>query len=649
MKLHVVDVLIVVAYLLSVSLIGVFLSRRASKNLNSYLLGGKELPWYLLGLSNASGMFDISGTMWLVAIMFLYGLKSVWLPWLWPTFNQIFLMIFLSAWLRRSNVTTGAQWINTRFGHGVGAQLSHSIVVAFAIIGCLGFMVYGFVGLGKFMEVFIPWESVKAYVPFDVPARYVPHLYGVVFTLAAIIYTVLGGMTSIVLADIVQYTIMTVSAIVVAGIAMSHLSGHALNVPDGWMNPFFGWKLGLDWTGIIEQANEKIAGDQFTWFGLIMMLMLFKGVMGSAAGPAPNYDMQKILSTRSPREAALMSGFVSVVLFPVRYLLVVGFAVLGLLYYNKLDLTVGGRVDFEQVLPAAMHEFVPPVLMGCLLAGLLAAFLGTFAGTLNAAQAYILNDFYLKYLRPRAANREVSLVGYAVGLAIVVVSVVLGIFAQDVNSLLQWIVSGLYGGYVAANMLKWYWWRFNGHGYFWGMLGGLVPALIFPKARILADMVHLNPDWGVYHLAEFLQNTLPLYLFPLLLALSLVGCIIGTYASKPTDEKTLVEFYRNVRPWGFWGPMRRKTIALYPDFQENRNFGRDMTNVVVGTIWQTCLVLLPMYVVLLKWWPAVISVVVIAVTSYILKKNWYDLLDKEPAVVPIGPKPSPKPLRATAD
>ncbi len=120
MKLHAVDIIIVLGYLLSVSLIGVFLSRRASKNLNSYLLGGKELPWYLLGLSNASGMFDISGTMWLVTIMFVYGLKSVWLPWLWPTFNQIFLMIFLSAWLRRSNVTTGAQWIGTRFGQGAG-------------------------------------------------------------------------------------------------------------------------------------------------------------------------------------------------------------------------------------------------------------------------------------------------------------------------------------------------------------------------------------------------------------------------------------------------------------------------------------------------------------------------------------------------
>jgi solute:Na+ symporter, SSS family len=616
MKLHGIDVAIVVGYLVSVSLIGVWFSRRASKNLNSYLLGGRELPWYLLGLSNASGMFDISGTMWLVTIMFVYGLKSVWLPWLWPTFNQIFLMIFLSAWLRRSNVTTGAQWIGTRFGTGLGAQLSHMIVVIFALIGCLAFTAYAFVGLGKFMQIFIPWEAVSPYIPFHVPDAYVPHVYGIVFTIAAIFYTIVGGMSSIVLADLVQYLIMTVAAVIIAVIAMVELSAHPLVVPPGWDNPFFGWTLGLDWSGIIKGVNEKIASDQFSWFSLIMMLMLFKGIGASAAGPAPNYDMQKILATRSPREAAMMSGFVSVVLFPVRYLMVVGFAVLGLLYYDKLNLIVAGKIDFEQILPSAINEFVPVGLLGCLLAGLLAAFLGTFAGTLNAAQAYIVNDLYLKYLRPNATNRQTAVISYVSGVVIVVVSVTLGVFAQDVNSLLQWIVSGLYGGYVAANMLKWYWWRFNAHGYFWGMLAGLVPALIFPK---------IFPD------------TLALYYFPLLFALALAGCFIGTYASAPTDEKTLIAFYRNVRPWGFWGPIRKKVVALDPRFQENRNFGRDMFNVVVGTTWQTCLVLLPMYVVLLKWQAAAVVAGVIAVTTMVLKKSWYDALDKEPVAGPVTP------------
>src|ERR1700735_874852 len=123
MKLHPFDLAIIVIYFVTVILIGLWVSRQGAKDLDSYFLGGKTLPWYLLGISDASGMFDISGTMWLVYILFVYGMKSLWLPWLWPVFNQVFLMMFLSAWLRRSNVLTGAEWIQTRFGRGTGANL----------------------------------------------------------------------------------------------------------------------------------------------------------------------------------------------------------------------------------------------------------------------------------------------------------------------------------------------------------------------------------------------------------------------------------------------------------------------------------------------------------------------------------------------
>ena len=118
--LHSVDIVIIVAYFATAILIGLWVSRRGSKDLDSYFLGGKSLPWYLLGISDASGMFDISGTMLLVTWLFVYGVKSIWLPFMWPVFNQIFLMMFLSGWLRRSNVLTGAEWIETRFGAAPG-------------------------------------------------------------------------------------------------------------------------------------------------------------------------------------------------------------------------------------------------------------------------------------------------------------------------------------------------------------------------------------------------------------------------------------------------------------------------------------------------------------------------------------------------
>ncbi|HRR56324.1 MAG TPA: Na+:solute symporter [Acidobacteriota bacterium] len=607
MKLNWVDILIICAYLAATVVIGFVLKKKAERSKKSYLLGGNELPWYLLGLSNASGMFDISGTMWLVTIGFVYGLKAIWLPWLWPTFNQIFLMVYLSIWLRRSGVTTGAEWIGTRFGKGRGAVLSQNVVVAFALVSCLGFLAYGFVGLGKFVMIFVPWDVVCGTFgisPDIVPPEFVPHVYGIVFTFFATLYAVLGGMMSIVWADLLQYIIMTIASLLVGFIAMSALASSHLIVPEGWMSPWFGWDLGLDWSNIIPQVNEKIASDGFTPFSIFFMMMLFKGFLVSAAGPAPNYDMQKILSTRSPAEGAKMSGFVSVILNPIRYFMVTGFVVLALLYYDRLNLVVGDRIDFEQILPSAMSEFVPVGLLGLLLAGLMAAFMSTFAGTLNAGQAYVVNDIYLK-IKQDASNRQIKYANWIVGIVLVVISTILGVFALDVNSLLQWIVSALWGGYIAANVLKWYWWRFNGHGYFFGMLFGLIPALIFPL---------------------IFKETLELYYFPIILLASVIGCLIGTSKYPATDEETLKSFYRTVRPWGFWGPIHDKVVAEDPTFERNRDFWRDMFNVAVGIVWQTALVAMAIYLVLLNGSGAAVSIALVIVTTLILKKTWWDRL-----------------------
>lgn len=607
MKLHSIDILIVSLYLITIIIIGLVLRKRAQKSKDDYLLGGKSIPWYMLGLSNASGMFDISGTIWLVTLMFVYGIKSAWIPWLWPVFNQIFLMVYLSKWLRRSNATTGAEWIGTRFGFGKGAKLSHIIVVVFALVVCLGYLAYGFIGLGKFVEVFVPWEMVSNYIPFTVSSEYVPHFYGTIFTLFAVFYSLLGGMSGIVWADVVQFAIMTVAALVIGYLGWQAVGTGTLAVPEGWMNPFMG-ELSMDWSKIIPQVNEKIKSDGFGIFSIFLFMMLFKGVLVSVAGPAPTYDMQKILSTKSPSEASKMSGFVSVILMPIRYLMIAGFAALALIYYEKLDLlNAAGDIDFELLLPTAINQFVPVGLLGLLLAGLIAAFMSTFAGTLNAAQAYLVNDIYLKYKNPEASSNQIKNMNYVTGIVVVIISIILGFFAEDVNSVLNIIVSVLYGSYVGANILKWHWWRFNGEGFFWGMVAGLVAAYFAPM---------LFPDVNV------------LYLFPLLLVVSLVGSILGTFSAPPTEDKILIEFYKNVKPWGFWKPIHDKILIENPHFEKNETFGLDMFNVFIGIIAQTALVILPMYLIFRQSTPVYITLVVLIVCVLLLKKYWWNKLEE---------------------
>jgi len=196
MHLHVLDIAIILVYLLSTVLIGYWASRRASQSMQAYFLGGNKMPWYMLGISNASGMFDISGTMLLVYWMFIYGLKSVWIPWLWPTFNQIFLMVYLSAWLRRSKVMTGAEWLKTRFGTGRGAQLSHVIVIVYAFVCTLGFFSYGFKGIGKFTATFLDPTFLALTSQRWHPT---PNMYALILISITAIYVIKGGMISVVI------------------------------------------------------------------------------------------------------------------------------------------------------------------------------------------------------------------------------------------------------------------------------------------------------------------------------------------------------------------------------------------------------------------------------------------------------------------
>jgi hypothetical protein len=119
---------------------------------------------------------------------------------------------------------------------------------------------------------------------------------------------------------------------------------------------------------------------------------------------------------------------------------------------------------------------------------------------------------------------------------------------------------------------------------------------------------------------------LALYLFPLLLLVSLAGCIIGTYSAPPTEEAVLLEFYKNVKPWGFWKPIKNKLIAQNITVKDTSNFKSDMFNVFVGTVAQTALVIMPMYLVFNKTTPLLISSLVLIICLILLKKYWWNTL-----------------------
>jgi Na+/proline symporter len=597
MGLHAIDLAIIAAYLVAVVFVGFYLSRRASEDIDSYFLGGNDVPWWVLGTSNASSMFDITGTMWIVSLLFVYGMKGVWIPWLWPLFNQVFLMIYVATWIRRSGVLTGAEWMTTRFGKETGGELARISVLVFALVSVIGFLSYAFQGIGKFSAVFFPfgWE---------------PEVYACIFMGVCAVYVVLGGMYSVVFTDVIQFLVLTIGSIIVGYVAFTTVSPAELaaSVPNGWKDLFFGWRLDLDWSNQLPQVNDRIQQDGYEFFTIFMMMVLFKGFLVSAAGPAPNYDMQRVLAARDSREAALMSGFVSVCTTP-RWLLIGGITTLGAVSFQSEMAAMGGSIDFEMLLPWVIRDFVPVGLTGLLLAGLLAAFMSTFDSTVNAGAAYLVNDVLKRYLLPDASERTYVLASYAASFLLVAVGIGFGLMSRSIDSVTQWIVSGLYGGYAAPNLLKWHWWRLNGAGYFSGMIGGMVVALAMPV--LFPEMSALSS-------------------FPYILVVSIATSVAGSYATPPTRMAVLRDFYMSVCPWGLWGPVREAAQAKDPEFEPNANAGRDAVNVLVGIAWQTALFVAPVALLFFDYATLAGALAVAGVTTFFLKRNWYDRLADAP-------------------
>lgn len=618
--MHSIDILIISFYIILTVAVGIWVSKRASRGLDSYFLGGKSIKWYYLGLSNGSGMFDVSGTAWMVGILFLYGVKSFMFMWLWPIWNQIFIMMFLAVWIRRSNIMTGSEWILTRFGDKRAGRASHLIVAAFAIIAAIGFIAYFFEGVGKFMTIILPWDltlQMGASVLLSSEQS-----YALIIILLTTIYTVKGGMFSVVATEVLQYGIMVLAGLLVVGYSFFAISDVEINsvITEEWRNVFFGWELETHWSDKYQAFNDLIDSEGFKMFGAFIGMTLFKGFFASLAGPTPSFDMQRILSTKTVKEAAYMSGFTNLILFIPRYLLIGGIVVIALVSLSPemIGNSSFTGADLEVLLPKVINFHVPVGVKGLLLAGLLAAFMSTFSAFVNAGPAYIVNDIYKKYFKPNASSKHYLKASHIASFSVVALGVFMGFFADSINSLTLWITSALFGGYVASNFLKWIWWRFNGWGYFWGMFSGLIIASL----QFLLDQN--KGSFSQDSLLFELSHMQAIYLFPIIFIVSLTGSFLGTFLSEPTDMKTLKSFYKTVRPWGWWGPIYKELLKEDGKLNKNTNFWNDMFNCAVGIVWQSSMIVMPIYFVIRDYPKGLIALSVFVITSLILKFTWLD-------------------------
>jgi len=588
-----IDYVIILLYFAVVIGLGFWYQKRASKSLQAYFLGGKGIHWLALAMSGSVSNFDITGTMWIISILYVLGFKSMWHHWMWGFLMGAFFLSYMGKWVRRSNVMTAAEWMKTRFGSDAGGRLARTAYALMAVLTLACFVGYAYQGIGKFASVYIPLESLAQYTSSPwlrhIFTAHEPDCLAVLIIGITTLYVVLGGLYSVVVTDVVQTIILTLGSIVIACIAWSHLTPELMSgLPKNWSSLSVPWRI------------EEFAGTenaQFELFGALVIVWVVKGLLLNAGGPAQMYDFQRFLAARDARDAAKIGAAWSVFLV-VRWAMAIGIALLALT-------GVAGVTDSEKVMPLVLLKFLPAGLRGIVIAGLLAAFMSTFSSTVNSGASFIVRDLWQPYFRPQAGDKESVRVGYWATLLLVLIGVAIGSQVDSIAEIWNWMMMVLGGGMAVPNVLRWYWWRMNGWGYALGTLGGM----------LLSVVALFFPDVPVY------------YAFPLICAASLIASIAVSLATRATDDEILVSFYKSVRPFGLWKPIAAKAGLSRQELScKSESMSRTIVNVLLAMLAITGLYLFPMYLVghwylYSAFWFALAIVAVVA-----LKYTWYEFL-----------------------
>ncbi len=561
MKLSPLDQFIVVVYLVVIMAIGFAMKRRAARGMSAYFLGGRQLPWWALAMSGSSSYFDITGTMWIVSLFILLGLKSMWVHWLWGFPLTAFYLAFMGKWIRRSGVLTGAEWMHTRFGSGRAGDSARLAYTLFAIVTIAALLGYGAVGMGKFGAVFLPFS---------------PFVCAVLILGVTGLYVIAGGFHGIVRVEILQTIVLSAGAITFAVIGYQHFDAAA-----------FAAHKPAEWFSMLPAMRPKdlqgvTSGDtDFSLFGALVAVWLAKGLLLCFSGPEQLYDFQRFLAARDTRDASKVGALWGII-HTVRWPFAMSIAIMAIMGIGDPALDKLLRADPETALPLVISQRLPQGLIGFMLAALLSGFLATFSSTVNGGAAYLVKDIYQRYVNPQASQRNLIRASYVASALLILVGIAIAFGSTSINKAFMAIFGTLAAGILPPNVLRWYWWRLNGWGYAAGVFGGMMLAL----GQVVGD----NYVW---------QTPTPLYVgFPLIALASTVITVVVALSTRPTEAKVLADFYRNVQPAGAWGTVRRDVLAMTPSFRKETSFAREALNTFLAVLAISALYIGTLYLIL---------------------------------------------------
>ena len=580
------DFAIIALYLLVLVVLGLVTARRASKGIESYYLGGRSMPWWMLGASGMASNLDVSGTMIIVAMIYALGVQGFLIEIRGGiVLVMAFLLVFTGKWSRRAGVMTNAEWMQFRFGPGRQGDLARLMSAISEVVFATAIVSYFATGAGKFIGEFLGVSEGLA---------------ATVMILIALSYTITSGLYGVVVTDLLQGALIAVAILAVAGFAIAQEGlpeVFSVSVPmaDGTFQSLATSREA--WTTILPGWRADFPGEYaiYDLFGISVFFYLLRTTIEGTGGSG-GYMMQRFYAARSERDVGLLSLF-WIFLLSFRWAFVAAIVVLGILYSQS----TGEILDPERVLPTVINVYFPAGIKGLLVAALLAAGMSTFDSVVNGGSAYWVRDIYQKFLRPAASEAQLMRMSRIASLAIVVAGLLASTTIRNINDIWGWLTMSIGAGMFVPLFLRWYWWRFNGYGFAAGMAAGMTGAIV--QRLLFSEMTEYAAFASVGGIA-------------------LVAAIATALLTRPVEDGVLQRFFARTRPFGFWKPCREHLGSKEVDSIRTEH-RRDAGATVVAVCWQLTLFLSMMFVVLKEWKTLAVLLVLLAASSVLLYRMWY--------------------------
>ena len=551
MTLTALDWSLVVLYFLFSFGIALYYTKRAGQNTSEFFLSGRDMPWWLAGTSLVATTFAADTPLAVTELVAQSGIAGNWL-W-WNAVAGLVLTVFFFARLwRRAGILTDVEFVELRYDGKPAAALRGIKAVYFGLL--INAVIIGWVNLAmeKVMRVLFPTFTLFGQASFDVAGlTFSAHLVlvgGLVLMVA--VYSLLSGLWGVSVTDVFQFAIAMLGCFVLAWYVLD----------DPRVGGIAGLKAALpaDTFRLLPRVGGTTLGEAATQAGVLALtvpaFIAYVGVQWWASwypGSEPGgggYAAQRMMSAKDERHsmfAALWFAVAHICLRPWPWIIV---ALGSLVLFPNLPAAQKGE-GFVM----AITETLPAGLVGLLFAAFLAAFMSTIATQLNWGVSYLVNDFWRRFVRKDADEKQLVFTSRWMTFALAVLSVVVTSTLGTISGAWALVLSAS-AGLGLVLILRWYWWRVNA----WSEL----VATIFPL--FLALLVGLGVD------LPGIAEPFPTNLFATVAVVTVVW-LAATFLTKPVGTATLDRFYRRVRPGGpGWAPV----AARHPDVRPTDDLGK---------------------------------------------------------------------------